>query len=1482
MKNPISPTRTMTVFPSIMIIAFFLCGIRPVSAATDTWSSSPAGTNWNSTDWTGGNAPPQAGDSLVFASSTQTVLNNDFSALTAFNGITFAGGSVFDLNGNSVLISGSTVGNNIGVLNNSGLNQIIQTMPLVLDQGYYTFTSPSGGSMALNGGLTLNPGGVAYFDTAISSTNLTLDGTTGLISGLEGAAFMYSGGIPTGLATFNASVISAYNGYALVASGAIGNGNNIKLTASGAAGAYTASNNTVNTITVAQAGGANGADFTSTLTVTGTLTLGANGGITVLNSTGTNHADFSLSGGTLTAGTSSPATITFAVNGNNANNQASVSSTIVNNSGGGPVTVVMTGTGSMNFATTTTSSYSGGLFVNQGQLQFGQVQQIGTGPVRVAANASLYFIGTGTISNDLYLSSGTGSPTAAAVANGGALAFSGSGTETLSGAIHLLGAPVSQGTAGARISGNLSAAQTAIFSGQITGPGTLDFYVSPHAANFILSNATANLNNWQGGMIIEEVLPNPSSARNAIVKLGADNQIPSGAGAGDVTLFSADVSSLQSIVRLDLNGHNATINGLNGPSAPFPVQLNSLGTANSVLTFGANNASGNFYGVTADNGVGKALSLVKIGSGTETFYNALAHNGNTTVSNGTLALASGASLSNSPMITVASGAALDASGIGGLTVGPAQTLNCVGTVVGNTAINGTVMALDAIGTFTNNGNMAFNGGGAYVWDINNARVTAGSDPGWSLLKITGDLAINANSGSPFNIKITSLTAGDVPGNAVNFNPNVNGSWTIAQSASPITGFDPSAFHLDTSAFSNGQGGGAFGISLSGDQLNLILTFTSTPTITTQLANQTNNAGSTASFTVVAGGATHPPVTYQWLQGSTPLSNGGTSASGAAVTINSIGTTSTLSIAGVQDADAGGFTVNVSDNAGAMGTSSATLTVIDPPGGLSVTPSQNSTTPNAGSADVLTATTTSGTPPFTYQWYFGTNAIAGATSSSYTIANVSSANVGTYTVVVGNSAGSVTNNSVVITAVSEVPNQIVFEPFNYVIQPTTQSSGNPWTAFGVTNVYNQATGVGLMWVNTGTIGQEWTLAQDMRIEAGYTGGYSNYVFNPSSPAGDYYPWPGLAGNDPQEMACNSANTGVNLPLGAGGSLSNGPVYFSVILHVDQSVALTGSFFSPVQYFCGFGTGAANSTTYNTGIFISEPGDDTYVPGVFKTSGGTAALNPGVNGDWSAKHYHRGEIVFAVCRLTINPGGGSTCDLWLDPNPSTFYAGEGSVPTPDVSSAAGTAPDVGNVDFFYFKSTATPTSRRFTDLRIGTTWASVTPPSAPTLSLADVVLGPGETTAVFASHNAGNPVATYQWRFNGGSPLGDGLTGHGSTISGSTTDTLTITGATGADAGTYTVTGSNADPSGPLENGATLTGSASATLSFTPPLLSVAYSAPNLLVSWPTNFTGFTLEQTPTLSPSHWTTNSLPPYPVVGTNYTVSVNAGPGANFFRLIK
>lgn len=46
----------------------------------------------------------------------------------------------------------------------------------------------------------------------------------------------------------------------------------------------------------------------------------------------------------------------------------------------------------------------------------------------------------------------------------------------------------------------------------------------------------------------------------------------------------------------------------------------------------------------------------------------------------------------------------------------------------------------------------------------------------------------------------------------------------------------------------------------------------------------------------------------------------------------------------------------------------------------------------------------GTPPLSYQWYFNSNAIDGATSGSYTVTNVQAANLGYYSVAVTNAAG----------------------------------------------------------------------------------------------------------------------------------------------------------------------------------------------------------------------------------------------------------------------------------------------------------------------------------------------------------------------------------------------------------------------------------------------------------------------------------------------
>jgi len=65
------------------------------------------------------------------------------------------------------------------------------------------------------------------------------------------------------------------------------------------------------------------------------------------------------------------------------------------------------------------------------------------------------------------------------------------------------------------------------------------------------------------------------------------------------------------------------------------------------------------------------------------------------------------------------------------------------------------------------------------------------------------------------------------------------------------------------------------------------------------------------------------------------------------------------------------------------------------------------------------------------------------------------------------------------------------------------------------------------------------------------------------------------------------------------------------------------------------------------------------------------------------------------------------------------------------------------------------------------------------------------------------------------------------------------------------------------------------------LSIAPSAGNMVLSWPTNATGFTLRSKGDLSSSTWQTNS--PAPVInGSMFTVTEPVGPSNKFYQLIK
>jgi len=162
-----------------------------------------------------------------------------------------------------------------------------------------------------------------------------------------------------------------------------------------------------------------------------------------------------------------------------------------------------------------------------------------------------------------------------------------------------------------------------------------------------------------------------------------------------------------------------------------------------------------------------------------------------------------------------------------------------------------------------------------------------------------------------------------------------------------------------------------------------------PSISSQPASQTVVLGAATSFSVTASGTA--PFTYQWYKDGGLISG----ANAASYAISATNAT-----------NAGAYTVTVSNSAGLVTSTAAILSLIAPP---VITTQPASLSLVAGKSASFNVAV-SGSAPFSYQWYFNSAAISGATASSYSISSVGSANVGNYTVKVTNAAGSVTSGA----------------------------------------------------------------------------------------------------------------------------------------------------------------------------------------------------------------------------------------------------------------------------------------------------------------------------------------------------------------------------------------------------------------------------------------------------------------------------------------
>ncbi len=164
----------------------------------------------------------------------------------------------------------------------------------------------------------------------------------------------------------------------------------------------------------------------------------------------------------------------------------------------------------------------------------------------------------------------------------------------------------------------------------------------------------------------------------------------------------------------------------------------------------------------------------------------------------------------------------------------------------------------------------------------------------------------------------------------------------------------------------------------------VLNVSTAITIAAAPQDQTDNAGDTVTFTVLALGTA--PLTYQWQFN-------GTNVTGA--------TALSLTLTNVQVADAGLYQVVVANGAGSVTSHAATLTVNS---AISITQQPQSQSLSLGGVATLRVTAT-GTG-LTYQWRRNGIALAGQTNSTLTLNNVGVTDAGTYTVLVANDAAEV--------------------------------------------------------------------------------------------------------------------------------------------------------------------------------------------------------------------------------------------------------------------------------------------------------------------------------------------------------------------------------------------------------------------------------------------------------------------------------------------
>jgi hypothetical protein len=280
---------------------------------------------------------------------------------------------------------------------------------------------------------------------------------------------------------------------------------------------------------------------------------------------------------------------------------------------------------------------------------------------------------------------------------------------------------------------------------------------------------------------------------------------------------------------------------------------------------------------------------------------------------------------------------------------------------------------------------------------------------------------------------------------------------------------------------------------------------------------------------------------------------------------------------------------------------------------------------------------------------------------------------------------------------------VYEPFDYAgVGSTLEGNTNGTNGDSWVSAYGNAVAPSLINVSSGNLG----------VPAGMPAAIGNSV--------DLDGGPSSVATNPQQSGKSlrlSVGTGNNILQDSGNS-----IYYSMALRVDDlagSTNVVGGFFAALNNSAGATTSNPSAAAAKLQMRIDPTDGTKYNIGIFRNVNATAAAT-----SWSGP-LTVGDTIFIVAsyeavsgtqndiaRLWINPASNTLGDLSFDPNTTT--------PTL-IDNSTGTGTDIGIASIILRQSAAPHLT--LDELRIGSTWADVTPVPEPAVASLLALVGAG---------------------------------------------------------------------------------------------------------------------------------------------------------------